>query len=219
MQVKLLRALQEGAFERVGGVKTLEVDVRLIAATNRDLEKAIEEGHFRDDLYYRLNVVPIMLPPLRERTEDIPLLVEHFREKFNSRLGKDVKRFTEGAMNALMAYAWPGNIRELENIVERTVLFSDVEEIDEGDLPPEIVARGGVAEQPASGLRAPEDIGDASMKDIVRAATAELEKELIQRALEETSGNVTHAARRLKISRKSLQIKMRDLGLRDEPVV
>jgi DNA-binding NtrC family response regulator len=213
MQVKLLRALQEGTFERVGGVKTLDVNVRLIAATNRDLEKAIEDGLFRDDLYYRLNVVPIVLPPLRDRTEDIPALVDHFLAKFNERLGKSVERFDEEALSVLGAYPWPGNIRELENIIERTLLFTDAPVITPEELPPEIVQRtGGPRPKPA----VPQEMGDASMKDIVRAATAEIERDLIARALDETSGNVTHAARRLKISRKSLQIKMRDLGLRDD---
>jgi nitrogen regulation protein NR(I) len=215
LQVKLLRALQESTFERVGGIKTITVDVRLIAATNRDLEKAIEDGAFREDLYYRLNVVPIPLPALRERPEDIPLLVEHFLEKFNERLDRKVERLSEGALDALRAYSWPGNIRELENIIERTVLFSEGELIDKGDLPPDLVAKiGAVAVRPPA--EGAPDIGDASMKDIVRQATAELERDLIARALDETQGNVTHAARRLKISRKSLQIKMKDLGLREE---
>jgi DNA-binding NtrC family response regulator len=219
MQVKLLRALQESQFERVGGIKTLHVDVRLIAATNRDLEAAIESGGFREDLYYRLNVVPIELPPLRDRAEDIPLLVVHFLEKFNERLNKNVERLSEGALEVLAAYAWPGNIRELENIIERTLLFADGEVVEKGDLPPDLVARA----QPGATARVSELLAErpaegegVSMKDIVRQATAEIEKDLIVRALEETGGNVTHAARHLKISRKSLQIKMRDLGLREE---
>ena len=220
MQVKLLRALQESTFERVGGIKTLTVDVRLIAATNRNLEQAIADGRFREDLYYRLNVVPIALPPLRDRTEDIPVLVEHFLQKFNKRLSRRVERLTEAALDVLRAYPWPGNIRELENIIERTLLFTDGSVIDVGDLPPDLVAR--VKRTPARPFgvtfshEAPPEMGDASMKDIVRQATAELERDLIVRALDETQGNVTHAARRLKISRKSLQIKMKELGLRDE---
>jgi two-component system, NtrC family, response regulator AtoC len=220
MQVKLLRVLQESSFERVGGIKTLNVDVRLIAATNRDLKKAIETGLFREDLYWRLNVVPVELPPLRERTEDIPLLVEELLKKLNRRLNRSVERFTGDAMVVLQSYPWPGNIRELENIMERTLLFADKPVVDVGDLPPDLQAKiGGLKapamSPPAEGGGAPIE-GGGSMKDIVRQATAELERDLIQKALDETQGNVTHAARRLKISRKSLQIKMKELGLREE---
>ena len=125
MQVKLLRALQESEFERVGGIKTTRVDVRLIAATNRDLEVEIESGRFRKDLYYRLAVVPIALPPLRERRSDIPTLVRHFIDKYNRRLNKSIEGMTDEALAEVQAYAWPGNIRELENVIERTLLFAD----------------------------------------------------------------------------------------------
>ncbi|MBI1948299.1 MAG: sigma-54-dependent Fis family transcriptional regulator [Deltaproteobacteria bacterium] len=216
MQVKLLRVLQESTFERVGGIKTLQVDVRLIAATNRDLRKAIEQGQFREDLFWRLNVVPIELPPLRERTEDVPVLVEAFIKKLNRRLNRSVERFTPEAMAVLQSYSWPGNIRELENIVERTLLFADKSVIDAADLPPDLPARiGGLAPR-AAVVAAAEPAGEGSMKDIVKQRMAELEKDLIQRALDDTQGNVTHAARKLKISRKSLQIKMKELGLRED---
>src|SRR6266849_4315258 len=125
MQVKLLRAIQESEFERVGGVKSTRVEVRLVAATSRDLTREIAAGRFREDLYYRLNVVPIHLPPLRERREDIPLLVEHFRQKYNARLRKNVEKIEDEALSCLAAYAWPGNIRELENVLERTILFAE----------------------------------------------------------------------------------------------
>jgi nitrogen regulation protein NR(I) len=217
IQVKLLRALQESEFERVGGIKTLKVDVRLIAATNRDLKSLIAEGRFREDLYYRLAVVPIALPPLRDRREDIPLLVAHFIEKYDRRLGKSVERIDDDALQLLVDYGWPGNIRELENLMERSVLFADGPSIrasslpdslrETGTPPPPIAAMG-----PLGAIAAP---SGASMKEIVRQAQAELEKELISRALEETGGNVTRAAKRLQISRKSLQVKMKDLGLRD----
>jgi nitrogen regulation protein NR(I) len=234
MQVKLLRVLQEQTFERVGGIKTLHVDIRLIAATNRDLKKAIGEGTFREDLYWRLNVIPVELPPLRERADDIPLLVEEFRKKLNKRLHKDVESFSPDAVAMLQRYGWPGNIRELENIVERTLLFCSKPTVDVEDLPPELVAKVGLLDASPPPARA--DTHDSrppgaepvierarelaiaeggSMKDIVRQATAELERDLIARALDETGGNVTHAARRLKISRKSLQIKMKELGLRE----
>ena len=217
MQVKLLRALQESEFERVGGIKTLRVDVRLIAATNRDLKQLIADGKFREDLYYRLAVVPIVLPPLRERREDIPLLVQHFIEKYDQRLGKRVEGIEEEALQILMAYAWPGNIRELENLMERSVLFADGPLIQASALPDSLREKGAqppvpiAAVGPLGAIAAP---SGASMKEIVRQAQAELERELITRALEETGGNVTRAAKRLQISRKSLQVKMKELGLR-----
>ena len=216
MQVKLLRALQESTFERVGGIKTLTVDVRLIAATNKDLRKGIENGTFREDLFYRLNVVPIELPPLRDRTEDIPPLVMHFVERFNERLNRSVTEVTTAALEILCAYPWPGNIRELENIVERTLLFSDGPIVDVAQLPPDIIAKVKDSPTPAGARAAAEIAGeDTSMKDIVRRATSEIERNLITKALDDTGGNVTHAARALKISRKSLQIKMKELGLRE----
>ena len=215
MQVKVLRALQESTFERVGGVRSISVNVRLIAATNKDLQKAIADGEFREDLYYRLNVVPIALPPLRDRKEDIPRLVASFLEKFNERLGRQVESISDEALDTLIGYAWPGNIRELENIIERTMLFSDNSVIGVDDLPPEIVLQ--VKGESPRVITNPLRVGDneASMKDIVRQATMEIEHDLILKALEETGGNVTHAARKLKISRKSLQIKMKELGIRD----
>ena len=207
MQVKLLRVLQESEFERVGGIKTIKVDVRLVTATNRDLLQDISAGSFREDLYYRLNVVPIHIPPLRERREDIPLLVEHFLAKFNDRLKKQIDSVSADAIGRLVSYHWPGNIRELENLMERTMLFCERAEIQVSDLPPEI---GGLAvRSPRPRRRAP-----ASLKEAVRAETERVERELIQKALDETGGNVTQAARKLKISRKSLQTKMKELGLR-----
>jgi two-component system, NtrC family, response regulator AtoC len=220
MQVKLLRALQEGEFERVGGIRTIKVEVRLVAATNRDPLVEIQKGRFREDLYYRLNVVPIHVPPLRERREDIPDLVQHMLEKFHQRLGKAINRVSPEAMACLSAYAWPGNVRELENLLERTILFCSTDVIQLADLP-ETLRHTTPAERPGADLASagpsvvqPED---ASLKDIVRAETERVERSLIVAALEETGGNVTKAAKRLKISRKSLQIKMKELGLRDEP--
>jgi DNA-binding NtrC family response regulator len=218
MQVKLLRALQESEFERVGGVKTIRVDVRLIAATNRDLQKEIQEGRFREDLYYRLNVVPITLPALRERPEDIPLLADAFRQRFNRRLGKSVERIAPEAIAALQAYSWPGNVRELENVMERTLLFAEGDEIRLEDLPEAIrgcASAGAGAEPVIAPAPLPSIPAEASMKDIVKGATAAIEKDLIVRALEETGGNVTQSAKKLKISRKSLQNKMKEFGLRD----
>jgi nitrogen regulation protein NR(I) len=223
MQVKLLRVLQESEFERVGGIKTIKVDVRLVTATNRDLQQEIIAGTFRDDLFYRLNVVPIHIPPLRERREDIPLLAEHFLAKFNDRLKKQIAAISPEAIERLVAYHWPGNIRELENLMERTILFCEAPEIRVSDLPPEVVGATALPAVPGGtptslpivgGLGGEEAARPASLKEAVRAETERVERELIQRALDETGGNVTQAARKLKISRKSLQTKMKELGLR-----
>jgi two-component system, NtrC family, response regulator AtoC len=217
MQVKLLRVLQERSFERVGGIRSIEVDVRLIAATNVDLERLVESGEFRDDLYYRLNVVPITLPPLRERAEDIPRLMAHFLDKFNHKLGRQVREVAPAAMRTLMRYAWPGNIRELENLMERVILLLDGDVVGAGDLPQELFGEGGRAGESGRhrGLaeELPIDAGE-SLKEIVRVHTEELERDLIERALEAEGWNVTHTAQRLGISRKGLQLKMKDYGLR-----
>ncbi len=215
MQVKLLRALQESEFERVGGIKTIHVDVRLVAATNRDLKKLIAQGAFREDLFYRLNVVPIRLPALRERATDIPILVGHFLEKFNTRLRKEVVGVEPDAMEVLSTYPWPGNIRELENVIERAVLFCDAAKMRTEDLPAEV--RGTV---PVFATPYAEDFTrnvspEGGLKEHVKVAMSKLERELVSRALVQTNGNVTHAARLLKISRKGLQLKMKELGLRE----
>jgi nitrogen regulation protein NR(I) len=216
MQVKLLRALQESEFERVGGIKTIRVDVRLVAATNRDLKKLIANGSFREDLFYRLNVVPIRLPALRERTADIPLLVEHFLAKFNERLKKRVEGVEPDALEALVQYPWPGNIRELENVVERAVLFCDTQRVRAGDLPHEIRGIPAMANVPLPEADLQAALaGEGGLKEHVKVAMSRLEKELVSRALQQTNGNVTHAARLLKISRKGLQLKMKELGLRE----
>ncbi|WP_426752003.1 sigma-54-dependent transcriptional regulator [Myxococcus sp. Y35] len=218
MQVKLLRALQEGEFERVGGIKTTRVDVRLVAATNRDLQAEIEAGRFRKDLYYRLAVVPISLPALRERRSDIPMLARHFVEKYNRRLNKKIEGIADDAMALLQGYGWPGNIRELENLIERVLLFADGPLITAKDLPEPV--RQGASLQASANLAtaaAALDVptGEVGLKDIVRMKAAELERDLIVKKLEETGGNVTRAARLLQISRKSLQTKMKEFGLRD----
>jgi two-component system, NtrC family, response regulator AtoC len=213
MQVKLLRALQESEFERVGGIKTTRVDVRLVAATNRDLHREVDTGSFRKDLYYRLNVVPIVLPPLRERKGDIPKLVVHFVEKYNKRLNKKIDGVADDALAVLQAWPWPGNIRELENLMERVIVFADGPQITAKDLPEPV--RGGTPQTaPVSDGAATPSVG--ALKDIVRQETAKVEKDLIVKALEETQGNVTRAAKLLQISRKSLQTKMKEFGLRDD---
>ena len=233
MQVKLLRAIQESEFERVGGLKTIKVDVRLITATNRDLEQEIQRGNFREDLYYRLNVVPLQIPPLRKRTGDIPLLVAHIIKKFNERLKKSISGIADDALAVLESHAWPGNIRELENVLERTILFCKADRIERADLQltaqpydrkhsepdhsREMEAIPRPTEDDDDDVVSSEHGGSSSgsLKDIVRAETSRVERELILKALDETGGNVTQAARLLKISRKSLQMKMKEFGLRD----
>jgi nitrogen regulation protein NR(I) len=216
MQVKLLRVLQESEFERVGGIKTIRVDVRLVAATNRDLKKLIANGTFREDLFYRLNVVPIRLPPLRERAGDIPLLVEHFLTKFNERLRKKVEGVEPDATEVLVQYPWPGNIRELENVIERAVLFCDTTRLHAADLPPDVRGIPAIANVPLPEADLQAALaGEGGLKEHVKVAMSRLERELVSRALQQTGGNVTHAARLLKISRKGLQLKMKELGLRE----
>jgi two-component system, NtrC family, response regulator AtoC len=215
MQVKLLRVLQESEFERVGGIKTTRVDVRLIAATNRDLLAEVEAGRFRKDLYYRLNVVPIHLPPLRERRADVPALVRHFIEKYNKRLNKKIEGIADDALTMLQGYPWPGNIRELENLMERVILFADGPRIEARDLPEPV--RGGVGGVALSTPESPAlEVGETPLKEILKVKQAEIEKAFIVQALGKTEGNVTRAARLLGISRKSLQTKMKEFGLRDE---
>ncbi len=220
MQVKLLRALQESEFERVGGIKTIRVDVRLVAATNRDLKKLIAQGSFREDLFYRLNVVSIRLPALRERVSDIPLLVEHFLTKFNERLKKSVQGVEREALDVLGGYGWPGNIRELENVMERAVLFCDGLRLTADNLPEEVRGDGATLTPTPPNAHAHASAavalsGEAGLKEHVKVAMSRLERDIVSRALVQTNGNVTHAARLLKISRKGLQLKMKELGLRE----
>ena len=207
MQVKLLRALQERRFERVGGVRTISVDVRVVAATNVDLAAEVTAGRFREDLFYRLNVVPITIPPLRDRLADIPLLVQHFLAKYNRRLGRSVGAVSPPAMEQLASWHWPGNVRELENVMERAVLLADGEILEPRDLHG---VGSGTCARPASS-----EPDELDLKEYVRIHTARLERSRIQRALGHAEGNVTRAARALGISRKSLQTKMKAYGLRD----
>jgi two-component system response regulator AtoC len=203
LQVKLLRALQEGEVRRLGGTQSVEVDVRIIAATNRDLEEFVQQGGFREDLFYRLAVVPIHLPPLCRRTEEIPDLVHHFIDRHRERLGVKVETIAPEAMDALLKYPWPGNIRELENLLERVVVLADGSEIAAQDLPEEIL-------HPSPERGALDPSGDDLS---VKRHTADLEKVLIQRALERTGGNKTQAAELLELSPRALRYKIRDYGL------
>lgn len=191
MQVRLLRAIQEREVQRVGSNQTLTVDVRLIAATHRDLAQEVSAGRFRQDLYYRLNVVTIEMPSLRQRREDIPLLAEHFLQRFAARNRKAVKGFTPQAMDLLIHYAWPGNIRELENAIERAVVLLTGEYISERELPLTI------AGQPIP-----------LVQEQIIQPLVEVEKEVILAALEKTGGNKTEAARLLGITRKTLLAKL-----------
>ncbi len=215
MQVKLLRVLQDQQFERVGSVKTLKTDVRLVAATNRDLQQGVHDGRFREDLFYRLNVVPIHLPPLRERKTDIPLLADHFRRKFNARLNRNVQSITPAAIDKLVNFQWPGNIRQLENVMERSMLFCEGEELTDRDIPALEVT--GPATSALDQTPAAADTGPAStvrFKELTREASVRIQREIILKALEEHSNNVTRTAKALGLSRKGLQLKLKDLGLR-----
>jgi len=203
LQVKLLRVLQERQFERLGGIRTLRVDVRILAATHRDLEQAMRNGTFREDLYYRLNVVTIQIPPLRERREDIPLLLEHFLRKFAQKNKREVTGLTAAARDALLRYDYPGNVRELENIIERAVLLTRAKVIDRGDLP--------VALRP--GERGPAEPEARRLPDLL----ASLERQALRAALERHGWVQTQAAQELGISERVLRYKMRKHGLESGP--
>jgi DNA-binding NtrC family response regulator len=194
--------LQEKEFERVGESRTIRVDVRVIAATNTQLEQSVEDGEFREDLYYRLNVIPIVLPPLRERRDDIPILVKHFLDKYAP---ESPVHMSQEAMRALMAYSWPGNVRQLENAVERAVaLGAGRQEIDITDMPPEVQATPQVISAPFV------DFPDAGID--LPGYLASIERDLIQRALDRTRGNRNKAADLLRIKRTTLVEKLRRIG-------
>lgn len=208
MQVKLLRVIQDHEFERVGGLRTIKVDVRLIAATNRNLLQDVKDGRFREDLYYRLNVFPTHLPPLRERREDILSLTDYFIEKFNSKLDREVKHIDSRVKDILVSYDWPGNIRELENLIERIVLMAGGDTITFEDIPLEWKsAAEAISLSQKAGQKRP-------FKDFVKSHMEEVEKQSIIQCLEEVGGNVTKAAQRLGLSRKGLQLKMIKYNLR-----
>jgi two-component system, NtrC family, response regulator AtoC len=198
-QVKLLRVLQEKCFERLGGTRSIDTDVRVVAATNRDLQQLIAEGGFREDLFYRLNVVPVTLPTLRQRGGDIPLLVAHFLEKSNA----GSKRINPNAMEALVKYGWPGNIRELENTIERIVILSHEDEIGVDDLPAEVRAGVSPAGPSVSGFVLPDDGVDLE----------EVELDLVRQALDRTGGSVPKASKLLGLTAKTLEARMQRLGL------
>ena len=215
LQSKMLRFLEEKSFKRVGGGTDIRVDVRVIAATNRDLERIMREGRFREDLYYRLKVVPIFLPSLKERKEDIPDLVNHFIDQFNREFKKTTRSITPEAMACLVSYDWPGNVRELRNVIERVMILEDRAEIDVTDLPEEILQRmegegedngggeAGATSWDAGRIELPE--GGISLRDVQR--------DLVRQALQRTAGNQTRAAQLLRITRDALRYKMKTYGL------
>jgi DNA-binding NtrC family response regulator len=213
LQAKLLRVLQDRIVERVGGSAPKRVDVRIVAAANRDLRELVTEGRFRDDLFHRLNVVEVALPPLREHRDDIPLLVEHFRDAAADRSGVPAPELAAGLLDALRGYAFPGNVRELEHLVERMVVMSDGERLDVRDLPPAVTravrgARDG-SEVPAwTGERRPEDLlADAPI------SLPEVEERLLREAVRLSGGNLSEAAKRLGISYKTMQYRARKFGI------
>lgn len=207
LQVKLLRVLQEEEIRRVGGSVSKKVDVRVISATSKDLEQEVAQSRFREDLYFRLNVLSIPLPPLRERMEDMPLLIEHFLDKYGADLMKQGVRCSPAALNVLMQYPWPGNVRELENFIQRGLLFCEGETLDVECLPDRVRRRdqGGMD----GGMTLLQANDSLSLKKV----SEQLEREMIRKALERTSGNRTHAARLLEISHRSLLYKIKEYGI------
>jgi two-component system NtrC family response regulator len=204
MQVKLLRVLQEHEFERVGGNQTIKTDVRVIAATNRDIEKAIKEGSFREDLYYRLNVVSIVIPPLRERKEDIPALLHQFINKYGKENKKQVSGIAAEARDLLMRYSYPGNVRELENIIERAMVLSKTGMITEADLPIHVHTAMTAGKLPAQALQGP-----------LNETLDTVERGLILEALKESGGIQTRAAEKLGISERVLRYKLKKYKIKD----
>ncbi len=208
-QVKLLRVIQEKEFERLGGTQTLRVDIRLITATNKDLEAEVQAGRFREDLYYRLNVIPIFLPPLRERREDIPVLVKHFLEKSNRENRKQVRYISDAAMDYLVHYSWPGNVRELENAVERAVILCPGDTLSPELFPIPGVKKNsqpGAVSESAMGIKT----GDRSLIEVV----ADVEKSMISEALLKSGGNQRKAAQDLGVTERILGYKIKTYGLK-----
>jgi transcriptional regulator with GAF, ATPase, and Fis domain len=207
LQVKLLRVLQERSFERVGGTKTIDVDVRVVAATNEDLEVAVQQKRFRGDLYYRLNVIPVTIPPLRERRSDIPQLVSHFLEKLNRGKQAAMTGCSPDAMSRLLEHHWPGNIRELENMIERLVVLSQSGTIEVSDLPERLQCRSITAEQTASNFISFSDQGVNLPREI-----EQFENRLIVGALRQANGVTSKAALLLQVNRTTLVEKMKRKG-------
>ena len=220
LQVKILRALQEKEFERVGGDKTLKADVRIVAATNRDLEVEVQAGRFREDLYYRLNVIPLHLPPLRERGEDILLLADHFLRRFCRQKSRPTLTISSTARDMILAYPWPGNVRELENIMERLSILCEGDEIVVEDLPRKILDNAGVAPSPVVTASLPVGFRWASLADLdaksmgLKEFLDTMEEKLLVEALERAGGVKNQAAELLGIKRTTLieKLKKRNMG-------
>ena len=202
MQAKLLRALQEREIMRVGGTRPIKVDVRVIAATNRDLEVMVKEGRFREDLYYRLNIIPIVIPPLRNRRDDIPPLVDFFIAKHSANSHRKITGLTAGARNLIMGYSWPGNVRQLESAIERAILLCEGSEIEVEDLPVEIRQEGTSAA--AFNFKLPPE----------GISFDEVERSLITQAMEQTNWNITRAAKLLGLSFRTLQYRLEKFGIK-----
>jgi two-component system response regulator AtoC len=198
-QAKLLKFIESRQFKRLGGTVDHRVDLRVIAATNRNLEEAVREGRFREDLYYRLRVIPIVLPPLRELRDDIPLLLEHYLAKYNAEFRKDFRRVSDDALQLLMSYSWPGNVRELKNLLERIMILEKGDTILPEHLPPEIT-RPHTSSQPPQYRLPPSGI-----------CLEEVEKAFVRQALDLAGGNQTRAAQLLGISRDALRYRMHKL--------
>jgi two-component system nitrogen regulation response regulator NtrX len=207
-QAKILRILQEHKFERVGGNKTIEVDVRVIAATNKDLEEEIKEGHFREDLYFRLNVLPFTVPPLRERKEDIPLLTKHFLQYFCSKESREIKSIEKAALETLISYNWPGNVRELKNLIERLVIMTPEPIIRLEDLP-HAITRG-------LQLKAPDQGGLGPMPDSYREAKEIFEKHFLLDKLKKNNWNISRTAEEIGLERSNLHRKIKSYGIEPE---
>ena len=203
-QARLLRVLQERCLQRVGGTKTIDLDVRVISASNRNLEQMVADGSFRQDLFYRLVVFPIELPPLRDRRDDIPLLVDHFIEKYARDAGKRVTGIQPTAIAALKGHSWPGNVRELENVIHRSLLITDGPEITDADLPPGLGSTSG------------DGVGGSSAPISVAMSLDELERAAIEKALKRHGGNLSDVARQLGIGRSTLYRKLEQYGLREK---
>jgi DNA-binding NtrC family response regulator len=207
-QAKVLRVLQERSFERVGGNNPIQVDVRVVAATHRNLEEEVKKGRFREDLYYRLKVVEVLLPPLRERSEDVPALAQRFLEQVNERLGREKQRLSEGSLARLVQHPWPGNVREIRNAIEQASVLAGGNEIQESDL--NLEGRSVAADLP------PPDLGTLPFSEAKKRTVEEFEKSFLLRALRAHDGNISRTAESIGMVRQSLQQKIRELGLRSE---
>jgi transcriptional regulator with PAS, ATPase and Fis domain len=221
LQAKLLRVIEEKAFRRIGGVKDIQVDVRIVTASNKDLDEERKAGRFREDLFYRLKVVPILLPPLRDRPEDIVPLAAYYTKVFNREFAKQVVGLAPEAERALLRYRWPGNVRELKNVLERAILLQAGTVVEASDLPPEIL--GASEATSAAGCAAPTGRGSAAGAPAGQItippgglSLEKLEDELVRQALEQTHGNQTRASQLLGISRDSLRYRMKKMGMGGE---